>query len=325
MKSNLRKKLLLSLGFGALVFIVMTVIGDADKLATAFAQFNWSFAPLILVCSTANYFLRYLKWDYYTRVLDIRPSTKQNIIIFFAAFTMAVTPGKLGEVLKSYLLKSLNGTPIARSAPVVLAERLTDFISLMLLIFAGAWVFGYARGVIALLAVFFACVTALLAWRRGSMWCIDRLGRLPLIKRFAHHATDAYESVYALLRPRILLNAVVLSAAAWGCECLGFWIILRDFHTPPSLLKATFIYSFSTIVGAVSMLPGGLGTTEGSLTALSIIAGVPKTIAIASTFIIRVATLWYAVILGVIVTFAFQHHLNVRIDSMPLDAATADE
>lgn len=325
MKSNIRNKLLLSLAFGALVFIIMTIIADTDKLVSAFSSFNWAYTPLILACSSTNYIFRYFKWDYYTRVLGIRPTTKQNIIIFFAAFLMAVTPGKFGEVLKSYLLKSVNDTPISRSAPIVLAERLTDFIGLILLIFAGAYVFGYARGVIILLGVFFFGVTALLSWRRGSTWLLGYLARIPFVKRFAHHAFDAYESVYALLRPRILLNAIVLSVIAWSFECLGFWIILHDFRVPPSFLKGTFIYSFSTIVGAVSMLPGGLGTTEGSLTALSIIAGVPKSIAIASTFIIRVATLWYAVIIGVIVTVAFQHRLHVRIDELPLAPVVAEE
>ena len=323
MKAKFRKRLLLSLAFGALVFIGLTVFADAGKLAAAFGQFTWALFPVVLACSSMNYLFRYLKWDYYTRVLEIRPSTSANVIIFFAAFLMAVTPGKLGEVLKSYLLKQVNGTPIARSAPIILAERLTDFIGLTILILIGAWVFGQAQEVIVFFAVFFSSVTALLAWRRGSMAVIRALERIPVIARHAHHAVEAYDSVHLLLRPKVLFNAVVLSVVSWFFECAGFWIILHEFHAPPTLLKASFIYAFSTIVGAVTMLPGGLGTTEGSLTGLTMLAGASRDIAVASTFLIRVATLWFAVVVGIVVTLAFQHRLNVRIEDIDIDTVHA--
>jgi len=165
MLRKLRKKLLLSLAFAALVFIALTVYADADRLILVFAKFNWAYAPLILGCTLLNYTFRYWKWDYYTKILNIRPRTSQNIIIFFAAFLMAVTPGKLGEVLKSYLLKEVNNTPITTSAPIIFSERLTDFIGLILIMLAGAYVFGYAQGIIILFALTFAIITVVLSWR----------------------------------------------------------------------------------------------------------------------------------------------------------------
>lgn len=319
MKKNWRTKLLLSLAFGALVFFALTLYADMDKLIAAFAGFNWAWAPVILACTLTNYFFRFWKWDYYTRALDMHPGRATNAIIFFTAFTMAVTPGKFGEVLKSYLLKRVNGTPISKSAPIVIAERLTDFIGLVLLLILGAWMFGIARGAVLAFALFFSAVTVLLAWRRGALAIIGWMARLPLLRRYASHGADAYESMHAMLRPGPLGIAVLLSVVAWFFECLGYWIILHVFDAPPTVLKATFIYAFSTVVGAVSMLPGGLGTTEGSLTGLSQLAGVTRDVAVASTFIIRVATLWFAVLLGIVVTLVFQHRLPVSLDDVPLD------
>ncbi|MFA6233700.1 MAG: lysylphosphatidylglycerol synthase transmembrane domain-containing protein [Bacteroidota bacterium] len=310
---------MLSLAFGALVFIALTIYADLDKLMAAFAQFNWAWAPLILGCTLTNYLFRYLKWDFYTVTLNVRPKTSENIIIFFTAFTMAVTPGKFGEVLKSYLLKKVNGTPIRRSAPIIIAERLTDFIGLILLLIIGAYMFDISRVAVIAFAVFFALVTVLLAWRRGSLAMIEFFGRLSFLKRFVEHAHGAYDSMHVMLRPRPLFIAVMLSVVAWFFECLGYWIILHVFEAPPTVLKATFIYAFSTVVGAVSMLPGGLGTTEGSLTGLAQLAGASKDVAVAATFIIRSATLWFAVLLGIAVTFLFQNRLHVNLDEITFD------
>ncbi|MCB2206113.1 flippase-like domain-containing protein [bacterium] len=319
MGARWRKKIFFSLAFGALVWIALTIYADFDDLLAAFAEFNWAWAPLILCCTFINYVFRYWKWDYYTATLNVRPKRSENIIIFFTAFTMAVTPGKFGEVLKSYLLKQVNGTPVRVSAPIVIAERLTDFIGLILLLIIGAYVFDISRVAVIAFAVFFALVTALLAWRRGSLKMIALFGRLPFFSRFIEHAESAYESMYVMLRPRPLLVTILLSVVSWFFECFGYYIVLHVFDAPPTVLKATFIYAFSTVVGAVSMLPGGLGTTEGSLTGLAQLAGATPDVAVASTFIIRSATLWFAVLLGIIVTFAFQHRLHVNLDEIDLE------
>ncbi len=322
MDGRLRRRFLFSLAFGALVFIGFTIYADAGQLVQAFARFNWMWVPVILACSSMNYVFRFWKWDFYTRTLGIRPTTVQNLVIFFSSFMMAVTPGKFGEVLKSYMLKKLNGTSIRVSAPIVLVERLTDFIGLIMLIIAGAWVFGYGRIWVVGFAVFFAVVTGLLSWRRGSEAIIRLFRIVPLARRFVEHALTMYGSIYTLLRPRPLFIATALSVASWAFECLGFWIILDIFSMPIHMLKSTFIYAFSTIFGAVTMLPGGLGATETSLTALTELAGVSRDVAVASTFIIRAATLWYAVIIGVVVTFFFQKHLHV--DLMEMESGVED-
>lgn len=68
------------------------------------------------------------------------------------------------------------------------------------------------------------------------------------------------------------------------------------------------------------MIPGGLGVTEGSLTFLLIESGVTKNIAVASTFIFRVATLWFAIIVGVLSLVLYQKRTGkLNIEQIPND------
>jgi len=87
---------------------------------------------------------------------------------------------------------------------------------------------------------------------------------------------------------------------SWGFECLGYYLILINFDADFGLFWASFSYSFSTIVGAISMLPGGLGLTEGSLTYLLMEKGISADISVATTFIVRAVTLWFAVLVGIV-------------------------
>ena len=115
---KLKFKFLLSLVFAAIVFAILTMYADSSNLFLAFKKFSWHYLPVILLLVLVNYLLRFWKWDYYLKLLNIPVGKKDSFIIFMSGLIMAVTPGKFGEVLKAYLLKKINLTPIAKSSPI---------------------------------------------------------------------------------------------------------------------------------------------------------------------------------------------------------------
>lgn len=310
MFSKYKKKILFSAVAGAVIFLAFSVYADFDKLMEAFGQFNWLFFPLILALSFCNYIFRFAKWEYYRKILGIELSTKKSFLIFLSAFVMSVTPGKMGEVLKSYLLKEENGTPVAKSAPIVLAERLTDFISIIILCIAGAFVFDYGKDVIIIIGIIFIGLTLLISWKKACLYLISLLEKVKFLSKHVEKFHTAYESIYSLVRFKPLVIATVISIISWFFECIGFYIVLNVFSTTTnievSLLTATFIYGFSTLIGAIAMLPGGLGVTEATLTGLLQYLSIPKSVSVASTIIIRIATLWFAVIVGIFAVIIYQ-------------------
>lgn len=282
----------------------------------AFSSFNWYWLPVVLFFSFTNYIFRFVKWQYYLKELDIKLSVKRSFIIFLASFIMSVTPGKMGEVLKSYLLKEENGTEISKSLPIVLAERITDFISMVLLAIVGAFVFNYGQEIIIIIGLIFIGIVIILSYRVVSIEIINSISKIGFLKKYANNFLTAYESTYKLIRLKPLIIATVISIFAWFCECIGFYIVLKGFVDATTIdiniLISTFVYAFSTLVGAVAMMPGGLGATEASLTGLLVLLNIPKDISAASTIIIRVATLWFAVIIGIIFLLIYERTLQVK-------------
>ncbi|MFT5434595.1 MAG: hypothetical protein ACI9OJ_005309, partial [Myxococcota bacterium] len=117
-----------------------------------------------------------------------------------------------------------------------------------------------------------------------------------------------------LLRPAPLIGTTLLSAAAWFCECVGFYLVLHGIEGGnPDLGTCTFVYAFATIFGAVTMLPGGLGATEGSLIGMSYkLFGLAATRsgATAGALLIRFCTLWFGVFVGLIALSSFRKSLK---------------
>lgn len=303
---DLRRRLLAGLALGFVVILGLALFGDVREVRTQLVEFNWALTPLILLGTLFNYTLRYIKWHFFLGQIGIQDLPwRRSMQLFVAGFPLAVTPGKVGEALKGVWLNRECGTPVARGVTVVLAERVSDGLAVLLLSAIG--VIAYPRYWPA-----FASVLGLLLLgvvlsqiRPVALWLLDVLGRIPLIKRLQHHLLEFFEGAYSLFRPRSTILSVGLGTAAWFGEGISMYLVLLGLGVAPAVETfglAVFVLAFSTVIGAVSALPGGLGAAELSIAGmLALTLGLEASTAAAATLLIRLGTLWFGVTLGLIV------------------------
>lgn len=309
---NLQKKIIIGIVLAAVVYLGFSFYVDFQKLIEAFSLFDFRYFPIILFLSFLNYYIRFERWQYYLNLIEIRLPRKISFAIFIGGMIMSITPGKVGELLKSYLIKEYNQTSIHVSAPVVLVERLGDFVSLLIVAMFGAIYFGFGGEIVSITLVVFGAFLFGLSYRPFAEPVIYFISKLKFLNKFSEKILVAYDHSYKLLRPLPLFSMLVLACIAWGFEALGLYLILKIFHMDVSFFWSLFVYSFSTIIGGLLLLPGGIGPTEGSLTYLLVRSNVPLNIAFVSTFLIRVATLWFAIILGIFGLLYFQRNVVHR-------------
>jgi uncharacterized protein (TIRG00374 family) len=289
----------------------MVLWADLGAMLEAARGFPLSLLAVAMALSLANYLVRFGRWERYRALLGVRIGRGQSLGVYLSGLAFTVTPGKMGEAYKSVLLRRLAGTPIHRSAPIVVAERFTDLAGVLVLVAVGglasapelAWVFWATLAGCALLFV-------LAGSRRFAHAATALVGRLPALHRLASRVEGAFESTRVLLRFRELPLAVGLATLGWSLECTAFWLVV-DALAPGHLtfLYCTFTYAISAIAGAVLIIfPGGLGVTEASMGGLLSrrleAAGVAKELAhaqaAAATILIRLCTLWLAVAVGLV-------------------------
>jgi len=302
------------LAIAAIVAVIFSLYADTDELRVSFSTFDYNLLPLILVFPIANYLIRFVRWEYYLNALNIEVPRGESFGIFISSLAMAVTPGKMGEVVKSYFLKSLHGVPISRSAPIIFAERVTDLLALLVISIVGAYGIGHDKEFIIVFGVIFVAGIAVIASRTMSMKIIRFAEKLPVVSKWMKPLEIAYESSRTMLSGRVLIVSTVLGLGAWFAECVGFFFVLDGLGIHLKLVSASFIYAFSIVIGAISFLPGGLGATETSLAGLLILAQIPKSASVAATFIIRALTLWFAVIIGAGMLSYMQRRYAVAIN-----------
>lgn len=314
---KLRGRLLVSVILGALVFIGLSAYADFSDVIDGLGRFKWEYLPIVLGLTSVNYVLRFFKWQFYLRTIGIDdfPRT-DSVLTYFAGFGMVVTPGKVGEWLKCYLLREIHGTPFSRSAPIVIAERLTDSLAIVILGSAGLIVFGDAWPAFVAVLLAAAALFVLARHQPLAFWVLRRLERLPLVSHLAHHAEQFYASSYALLSPAALGSMTLLSVVSWGFEALAFYVVLLGLGVDGGadlLLKSSFILAAATLASALLLTPGGLGVAEGGITGLSqVLLDMTKSDAAVGTMVIRFGTLWFGVIVGLVALALISRRMRQR-------------
>jgi uncharacterized protein (TIRG00374 family) len=299
---GLSRKVMLGALLGGLVFAGLALYGDVRQLRQVALSFAPAAVTLGFALAAGNYLLRIWRWQYYLRCIGVAIPWVESSIVFLAGFVMSVTPGKVGEVFKSLLLYESRGVSIVRTAPIVIAERLTDLIALVLLTAVGALAFEHGVAIASAGAVLVSGIVAVFAYRPLGEFFIGLIERIPRLSKIGRALREAYDSLLTMLRPGPLLFGTVIAFVAWGLECGTLYAIVRGF--PGAMLDwdaAVFSYAASTIIGALAMLPGGLGVTEAGMTGLVQALGGPamtKAVATAATILTRLATLWFAVGIG---------------------------
>jgi uncharacterized protein (TIRG00374 family) len=248
-------------------------------------------------------------------------SIRESARIFVAGFPLAVTPGKVGEALKGVWLHHVARSPVSLGVSVVLAERISDGFAVLALSTLGVIAYPQYWPAFAFILASLIGFVLFTQFRKFGLSLIHIFQRLPLLKLISAQLLEFYEGSHILFKPRATLTAVFLGTFAWLGEGVAMYLVLVGLGVETNentFFMAVFILSFSTVVGAVSALPGGIGAAEASITGmLTLLVGLQTGTAAAATLLIRLATLWFGVGLGLVIWTASKDLLVLETQENP--------
>jgi uncharacterized protein (TIRG00374 family) len=282
----------------------MGVYANFGNLLLALEKFNWIYLPLMIILVTLAYFVRFIKWNFFLRNVDVYLPLKQNLFVFFSGLSMTITPAKAGEIWKGWLIREINGENLSNTVPVVIVDRVTDVIGLIILSLTGILYYKSGIYVLLILVILFAAFIIAIKSETISNRLISILETRA--GRYSGDIKDMHETFKRSLASKYLVGMSLLAVVAWFLECLSIFFVIQGFGQSISLVLSVFLYSFASIVGAVSLIPGGLGVAEATLSGLLVIFGFSSSIAVGAALIIRLGTLWYGAILGFLIYSIFK-------------------
>jgi len=299
---------------------------ETKKNMETLGNFEWLMIPLVLLLVLVNFLLRELKWDFFRVRADIvwdKPIPRLGSwLIFFSGYSMCISPGRIGELIKPGLYKEYYNSPLKKAVPLVFCERITDLLGmvLMCLLTMGFYfrdVRGFEEGIwsnqkliilFILSTAFLGSMIAIARWRRLVEGILARVSGVPKMAKISDKLLGLYRATYPLLTFFNLTTMSVFAAFSWFFECLAMYAVCHGLGItdlqggPVGLFHCMFIFCMSSILGAVAFVfPGGMGPVEILMKAMLVALGVAAAPAVACMFLTRMSTLIFGAAIGFVV------------------------
>lgn len=301
------KALVVSITIAAAGYLGFSIWGGWQEVVDAFLKIGFLGTLITLLLSLVNYGLRFVRWQVYLRQLGHRVHWLPSLRIYLSGFALTTTPGKAGEVFRGVLLKQW-GMPYPKTLAAFVSERLSDLIAIVLLTLVGLSEYPEAKGIVIAGLIGIAIVLLSISSRRildkTYSWVSLRVGKL---YKLISHLLELLSAARRCHTVRLITFSTIISLIAWGAEALAFYWVLQWLEVDISFSFAIFIYALSMLVGGLSFLPGGLGSSEAVMISLLVLKGMTIPTAIAATVFIRLSTLWFAVAIGLLALYRSRH------------------
>lgn len=297
------KAVIASMILSIVFYAGISIYAGWAEVLVVFGKIGWVGLIVALLLSLLNYVLRFGRWQFYLLRLRHKLPVLPSWRIYLSGFALTTTPGKAGEVIRCLFLKDY-GVPMATSLAALISERLSDLVAVVLLSCLGLMRYPQAHLPVLITVVIILVLWALMAYRSFPA-LLHRVADKAKggVSLLLHKMGDTVEQTQQCHNIPILLLTTFSSVIAWGAEALAFYFLLLWCGYDVGFTFAMFVYAISMLVGALTFLPGGLGGAEAAMVSLLIWQGIDAQSALAVTIFIRLTTLWFAVILGVIALY----------------------
>ena len=243
---------------------------------------------------------------------NIHVPIKNNFIIYLASLSLSITPGQIGELIKSEFLKKQFKIPRSKTLPIIFIEKFYDLMGVLIASIIGVWYFEGGSYLISIGIVLLVLIFVLILSRSIFEKVLLLICKIKFFSKYQKNFLESYNVLRNSLKTKIGLKSVILSFIFWVIQGIAVYFILLALGINElNFLIATSANAISVLIGALSFVPGGLGVTEASMGGLLSLQGIEFSFALIAAVIIRIFTSWYTVVAGFIaLTFSGGFSLN---------------
>jgi len=284
-----------------IIYAVFLFISDFNLVYEKITNFKIIFIPIILSLVSISWVITFYRWHLLLKNSNIHIPIKNNFIIYLASLSLSITPGQIGEVIKSEFLKKQFKIPRSKTLPIIFIEKFYDLMGALIASIIGVWYFEGGLYLISIGIVLLALIFVLILSRSIFERILLLICKIKFFSKYQKNFLESYNVLRNSLKTKIGLKSGILSFIFWVIQGVAVYFVLLALEMNElNFLIATSANAISVLIGALSFVPGGLGVTEGSMGGLLALQGIEFSFALIAGVIIRIFTSWYTVIVGFI-------------------------
>ena len=298
---KLDNRLILVLVAVVVIYAIFLFISDFSIISEKISNFKTNYLPLILLLVSVSWIPMIVKWHFLLKNCEIDVPLRKSIAVFFAGIAFEITPGQIGSLIKSQLLKTSSNIPRTKTVPIIVAEKVYDLIGAILASIIGIIILGMDFYLIIIAILALAVIFFFMFYRPASEIFFKRITKTKFFSKYIDNMSEFHAIIQKSTNVKAATICILLGVTYWFIISSAAYYTLIAFDINVlDYLTVLAIYTTSILLGAISFVPAGIGVTEGSIAGLFTLNGIDVSTALILSVMIRVLTLWFSVSVGFI-------------------------
>ena len=284
------------------VYSIFIIFSDGAILIQNLQKIKVEYVMLGVLVIFVGLILRAFRWQLMLKKLEVDINWKPSMLIYFCGLAFALTPWKLGEVIKVHYLKRFVNVPESKTAPTIIVERFFDIFAILIIGVSTLLLIGFQNELVIVSGFIAIAVFLILIYKKKYLIkFLEKIQSIRFIGKISQKLIPSIDIIYILLKPKIFAKLALLTIVTWLVESLVIYFVLKSFEIEIEVIKSIFIYVISSLVGTASLLPAGIGGIEAGLLGFFLLEGISYDDAIGPILLIRIIVLWMTIIFGIII------------------------
>ncbi|MGH7691764.1 MAG: lysylphosphatidylglycerol synthase transmembrane domain-containing protein, partial [Candidatus Dormibacteria bacterium] len=279
-------------------------------LGHALERFHLGYLPIVLALSLGYYLLKGYQWHLFLKPLKLDHGAVETILIYLAGQPTAILP--LGELSRAFILRQHAKVNLGEVSATVVVQELLYPIGLVAAALPGAGQFPGAQVAVGVALAGIIAISTVLLWPRAFSLVMRYALRVPVIRRYSADLEALHRDVIFIARRPATLGPALLGPLAAVIAIAMFYFTARSVGVEVGVYQIAFVYAIAHLAGGITLLPGGIGAYEGSMTFLLVAFGVASPVAAAVAILNRAFDRLLVTLVGTAVFFAIRRPLNLR-------------
>ena len=283
------------------IYAIFLFISDYNIISEKISNFKINYLPLILFLVSASWVPIIVKWHFLLKNCEIDIPLRKSIAVFFAGVAFEITPGQIGSLIKSQILKTISNIPRTKTVPIIVVEKVYDLIGAILASIIGIIILGMDFYLIIIAILALAVIFFFMFYRPASEIFFKRITKTKFFSKYVDNMSEFHTIIQKSTNVKAATVCILLGVTYWFIISSAAYYTLIAFDVNVlDYLTVLAIYTTSILLGAISFVPAGIGITEGSIAGLFTLNGIDISTALILSVMIRVLTLWFSVSVGFI-------------------------
>ncbi len=195
------------------------------------------------------------------RTCKIEIPLGKSMAVFLSGMFFEVTPGKIGILMKSQILKTSSNIPRTKTMPIVLVEKVYDLIGAVVASIIGVIILGMEPyfiiiGILVLTAIFF-----FMYYTPAAELFFKRITKAKFFSKYVSNMSEFYQTIQKSTNVKIATICILLAVVYWFIVSAAAYYVLIGFDIHVlDYLKVLAIYTTSILLGAISFIPAKITT-----------------------------------------------------------------